>query len=129
MNIRRFIEDSLAERAYIRLLILQRQAGVIEEIARKILRARRAGRSVLASGKAGRGDVRIIRGDSARALEAVRQARKAGAVTIGFAGGNGGRLRKLVDVCLCVPSSKAAVVREGHAAVTRLLEDIVGSSL
>jgi D-sedoheptulose 7-phosphate isomerase len=47
------IEDGLAQSAYVKLLLLQRQAGVIEEIARALVRTLRAGRRVFLFGNGG----------------------------------------------------------------------------
>ncbi len=53
MNLRRKIEDGLAESAFVKLLLLQRQSAAIEEIARRLVRALRAGRRVFLFGNGG----------------------------------------------------------------------------
>jgi D-sedoheptulose 7-phosphate isomerase len=53
MNARRKIEDALAESAYVKLLLMQRQAGVIEEIGKALVRALRAGRRIYLFGNGG----------------------------------------------------------------------------
>jgi D-sedoheptulose 7-phosphate isomerase len=45
-----------------------------------------------------------VSGNSPNVIEAVRFAKEGGAVSIGCCGFDGGELRKLVDVCLHVPS-------------------------
>lgn len=183
------IEDALAQSAYVKLLLLQRQAGEIERIARALVRAFKAGRKVLLFGNGGsaadaqhiaaelegrfarerralpclalttntstltavgndygyertfarqveayarRGDAVIglsTSGNSPNVIEGVRAARRAGAVTIGFTNEHGGRLARLVDLCLKVPSRDTQRVQEGHIAVGHILCDLVESSL
>ena len=53
MDLRRKIEDSLAESAFVKLLLLQRQAGVIERIAKRLVRTLRAGRTIYLFGNGG----------------------------------------------------------------------------
>lgn len=53
MNARREIEGALARSAYIHLLCLQRQAEVIEEIGRTLVRTLRTGRRVFLFGNGG----------------------------------------------------------------------------
>jgi D-sedoheptulose 7-phosphate isomerase len=189
MNLRGKIEDSLAESAFVKLLLLQRQAGVIEEIGLALVRTLRAGRRVFLFGNGGsaadaqhiaaelearflrerralpvqalttnsstltaigndygyertfarqveayarRGDAAVgisTSGNSANVLEGVRQARKVGAVTVGLTNQKGGKLKRLVDHCLCVPSTDTQRVQECHIAVGHILCDIIESSL
>jgi D-sedoheptulose 7-phosphate isomerase len=53
MDFKRKIEDSLAESAFVKLLLLQRQADVIAEIARRLIRTLRSGRTVFLFGNGG----------------------------------------------------------------------------
>src|SRR5690349_6118425 len=55
-------------------------------------------------------------GNSPNVLRAVEAARTAGAVTVGFVGFDGGKLRELVDECLWVPTPNGAygVVESAH---------------
>jgi D-sedoheptulose 7-phosphate isomerase len=56
-------------------------------------------------------------GNSPNVLRAVEAARAAGAITVGFVGFDGGRLRDLVDECLWVPTPQGAygVVESAHS--------------
>jgi D-sedoheptulose 7-phosphate isomerase len=61
------------------------------------------------------GDVAIgisTSGTSENVIRGLMVARAAGAVTVGFAGENGGRLAELVDHRIFVPSSSTARVQE-----------------
>ncbi len=53
MDLRRKIEESLAESAFVKLLLLQRQAGVIEAIGRRLVRTLRAGGTIYLCGNGG----------------------------------------------------------------------------
>ena len=53
MKLRRRIEDGLAHSAYVKLLLLQKEAGVIEEIGRRLIRTLRRGKKILLFGNGG----------------------------------------------------------------------------
>jgi D-sedoheptulose 7-phosphate isomerase len=187
--VRALIEESLAESAFVKLLLAQRCRAEIERIAAALVKALRAGRSVWLLGNGGsaadaqhiaaelegrfrlerrglpagalttnsstltsvandlgydrvferqveahvrRGDVLIAistSGNSPNVLAAVKRAKKIGAVTVGFTNEKGGKLRGLVTLCLCVPSSDTQRVQEGHIAVGHVLCDVVERSL
>ena len=189
MDFKRRIEDGLSESAFVKLLLLQRQSGAIEAIAKRLIRTLKAGRTILLFGNGGSAadaqhiaaelEARFLRerralpchalttntstltaigndygyertfsrqveayarkGDSAIAistsgnspnvLEGVKAARKAGAVTIGFTNEKGGKLKGLVDRCLCVPSTDTQRVLECHLAVGHVLCGLIESSL
>ncbi len=56
-------------------------------------------------------------GNSANVLQAVQTANRAGASTVGLTGRSGGRLAKLVDVDLRVPSDIIEQVEDAHMIV------------
>lgn len=60
-------------------------------------------------------------GASPNVLAGVRAARRMGMRTIGFAGGDGGRLARLVDLAVIVPSRDTALVQECHITLGHLL--------
>lgn len=71
-----------------------------------------------------RDDVVVIisgSGNSANVLKAARFAKKKGAVTIGMTGFSGGKLRKLVDVCLHINSDQYGVIEDLHMAAGSIL--------
>lgn len=53
MNFRKKVEDSLAQSAFVKLLLLQRQSAVIEKIGTTLARVLKAGRSVYIFGNGG----------------------------------------------------------------------------
>ncbi len=68
-------------------------------------------------------------GNSPNVLEGVKSARKAGALTIGLTNESGGKLGKLVDLCLRVPSTDTQRVQECHITVGHILCDLVETAL
>lgn len=64
-------------------------------------------------------------GNSENVLAAVQPARERGALTIGLAGKDGGRLRELCEEILVVPSLATERIQEGHITVIHLLCDLV----
>lgn len=79
-----------------------------------------------------KGDVVIAistSGNSANVLEAVKRAKKAGAVTVGFTNETGGKLRGEVDHCLTVPSTDTQRVQECHIAVGHAVCEAVEATL
>ncbi len=53
MDAKKFIEDQLADSAYVKLLLLQRQSGVIEAIGRRLAATLKAGRRIYLFGNGG----------------------------------------------------------------------------
>lgn len=79
-------------------------------------------RQVLGLGQAG--DVFLAistSGNSANVVRALEAARARGIVTLGFAGGNGGRVAALCDHVLLAPSAWTPVVQQVHITAAHLL--------
>ena len=68
-------------------------------------------------------------GDSVNVLKAASAARQRGAKVVGMTGRDGGKLKQLCDVTLCVPADSSPPVQEGHLALLhvlcRLIEEAV----
>jgi D-sedoheptulose 7-phosphate isomerase len=60
-------------------------------------------------------------GNSPNVLQAMQVAREAGATSIGLAGGDGGRLRDLADICLVVPATSMQQIEDAHLVVLHAL--------
>jgi D-sedoheptulose 7-phosphate isomerase len=67
-------------------------------------------------------------GNSPNVLRALECARSRGMVTIGLSGQTGGKMRHLVDICLCVPSVSTARIQEAHILMVHILAGIVETS-
>jgi len=60
-------------------------------------------------------------GNSPNVLNAMRVARKAGAVSIGLTGFEGGLLRSLCNVCIIVPSDNMQIIEDLHLSIAHSL--------
>jgi len=79
-----------------------------------------------------KGDVAVgisTSGNSPNVLNGVVAAREKGAITLGFTGRNGGKLKDLVDICLCVPSDSTPRIQEAHITVWHAICEVVEQEL
>lgn len=60
-------------------------------------------------------------GNSPNVVKAAEYAKEIGAVTIGMTGFTGGKLRKLVDICLHIDSDQYGVIEDLHMAAGSIL--------
>jgi D-sedoheptulose 7-phosphate isomerase len=89
-------------------------------------------RQLLAQGEKGDALIGIsTSGNSSNLMAAFAKAKEMGIVTIGLAGGDGGRMKSagLVDFCLVVPTSSIHRVQECHVATYHILWDLVHTLL
>lgn len=68
-------------------------------------------------------------GNSPNVLEAVNMAHEKGLYVVGLLGGDGGRLKQLVDLPLVVPAADTARIQEVHGFIIHLWCDILESDL
>jgi D-sedoheptulose 7-phosphate isomerase len=87
-------------------------------------------RQVEAHGR--KGDVAVAistSGNSPNVLRGIEAARKCGLFTLGLSGATGGKMKDLVDLCLCVPSQSTGRVQEAHITVIQILCGIIEETL
>jgi D-sedoheptulose 7-phosphate isomerase len=78
------------------------------------------------------GDVAVglsTSGNSPNVVKGLQQARGLGIRTVGLAGGSGGQMAALCNVCICVPSSVTARIQEVHLAIGHILCGLVEDGL
>jgi D-sedoheptulose 7-phosphate isomerase len=68
-------------------------------------------------------------GDSPNVLLALRTARENGAITVGVAGFQGGKMKRLCDICAVVPSSNMQMIEDMHHAILHALCTVIGKRL
>ena len=68
-------------------------------------------------------------GNSANCLAAVEVAREQKVHTVAFTGASGGKLKDVVDVCLCVPSNDTPRIQESHITIGHIICDIIEIAL
>jgi D-sedoheptulose 7-phosphate isomerase len=118
----RYLEDRRALPA----LALTTDSSTLTAAANDLGFARVFARQVEAFGRPGDALVAIsTSGTSPNVIEAVREARARGLVTVGLTGAGGGELGPLVDHWLAVPSDHTPRIQEGHLVVEHLLCEIV----
>jgi D-sedoheptulose 7-phosphate isomerase len=74
------------------------------------------------------GDVAIgisTSGNSPNVLSALLAAKKMGLQTIAFTGSAGGKLRYVVDHCVCVPSTETPRIQECHILIGHIISELV----
>ncbi|RKY87720.1 phosphoheptose isomerase [candidate division KSB1 bacterium] len=87
-------------------------------------------RQVEAFGKSG--DVLIgisTSGNSENVVKAIIAAKKSGLFTIGLLGGNGGKLKEIVDLSIIIPSDRTTRIQEGHCVVGHILCKLIEKKL
>lgn len=78
------------------------------------------------------GDVAVgisTSGNSPNVIKGIFAAREKGAITVGFSGRSGGKLKEQVDVCLCVPSDSTPRIQEAHITVWHAICQVVEQEL
>jgi D-sedoheptulose 7-phosphate isomerase len=63
-------------------------------------------------------------GDSANVLAALSTAKKIGLHTVGLTGCTGGRLKNIVDHCICVPSIETPRIQECHILIGHIISEL-----
>lgn len=88
--------------------------------------------SRLLSGVGRKGDVLVglsTSGNSKNIVMAFEKAKELGIYTIGMTGQNGGQLKNISDICLCVPSEDTPRIQESHITIGHIICEIVEDSL
>ena len=68
-------------------------------------------------------------GNSPNVIEGINEAKRLGAITVGFTGATGGKLKGVVDILLTVPSEETPHIQEAHITVGHLVCYIVENEL
>jgi D-sedoheptulose 7-phosphate isomerase len=83
-------------------------------------------------GLGNKGDVLLAistSGNSPNVINAVEMAHKKGMKVIGFLGGNGGKLKAIVDLPITIPSSNVQRIQEAHITVAHIICELVEDKL
>jgi len=83
-------------------------------------------------GLAKKGDLLVAlstSGDSENVIAAVKQAKKMKVKTVSFTGGDGGKLAKLTDISLIIPSHNTARIQEAHITVGHAICQLVEENI
>lgn len=78
------------------------------------------------------GDVLIgisTSGNSLNVIRAIEAAKTKGAFTIGLTGQDGGKLKDVAHLCLCIPSHSTPRIQEAHITVIHIICELVEKAL
>ena len=64
-------------------------------------------------------------GNSVNVIKGVEAAKKLGALTTGLTGATGGKLGKVVDICIKVPSNNTPRIQEAHITIGHIICQLV----
>ena len=68
-------------------------------------------------------------GKSKNVIEALKEARKIGAKTVGMTGKDGGDIPQVCDIAIIVPSDKTAHIQEVHLALTHIMCELLDKKI
>ena len=68
-------------------------------------------------------------GNSSNVISGVKTAKKKNAIIIGLLGNKGGKLKKIVDIPIIVPSSSTPKIQEVHRVIYHIICDLVEKKL
>lgn len=68
-------------------------------------------------------------GNSPNVLNALRVARRMGAITVGIGGFQGGRMKELCDFCIVVPCDNMQIIEDLHVCISHALFTCIRSRL
>jgi D-sedoheptulose 7-phosphate isomerase len=83
-------------------------------------------RMVEAAGR--NGDVLIgisTSGNSPNVVRAMQKAKELGMLTVGFTGENGGKMKEICDVMICVPSDDTPRIQEAHILIGHIICQLI----
>lgn len=68
-------------------------------------------------------------GNSNNVIEALKECKNKGIITVGLTGKSGGKMKEFCDYCICVPSSETPRVQEAHILIGHIVCAVVEEEL
>lgn len=68
-------------------------------------------------------------GNSANVVEALKECKEKGIITVGLTGASGGKMAELCDYCIKVPSSETPRVQEAHILIGHIICAVVEEAI
>jgi len=116
----------LAERPGLPAIALSDNPSILTAVGNDLGYDHVFARQIEALGKAGDVAVAIsTSGNSPNVLRGISAASAQEMKTIGLSGKTGGKMRGMVEICLCVPSDAAPRIQEAHMLVGHIISGIV----
>ncbi len=125
-----FVNRYVTDRPAIPALALNTDSSILTSISNDSSFIHVFSRQIAALGK--RGDIAIAistSGNSPNIIEAVKQAKQLNMATIGLLGKDGGKLIRMVDNALIVPSTSTPRIQEVHIMIGHILCELVEEEL
>ncbi len=124
------VNKFLKERPALAAISLTTDTSALTSIANDVSFDHVFSRQIEALGE--KGDVALglsTSGNSPNVIEALKEARKKGLISVAFTGQGGGRISSLPDVLLDVPSSSTPRIQEVHLLLLHLLAEEIEKKL
>jgi D-sedoheptulose 7-phosphate isomerase len=83
-------------------------------------------------GLGNKGDVLVVistSGNSVNIIKAIEMGKSKGMNSVGFLGGNGGKIKPIVDQSVVIPSTNIQRIQEGHITVAHIICEVVEEEL
>ena len=83
-------------------------------------------------GLGNKGDVLVVistSGNSVNIIKAIEMGKSKGMNSVGFLGGNGGKIKSMVDQSVVIPSTNIQRIQEGHITVAHIICEVVEEEL
>ena len=125
-----FVSKFYFDRPGLASLALTTDTSIITAIGNDYGYEKLFSRQVQANGA--KGDVFIgisTSGNSANVIEALKECKSKGIITVGFTGQNGGKMAELCDFCIKVPSNETPRVQEVHILVGHIICAVVEEAI
>jgi D-sedoheptulose 7-phosphate isomerase len=75
-----------------------------------------------------KGDILIgisTSGNSPNVVSAMQKAKEIGMLTVGFTGKNGGKMKEICDLMICVPSDDTPRIQEAHILIGHIICQLI----
>lgn len=125
-----FVNRYVVDRPAIAAIALNTDSSILTSISNDSSFIHVFSRQLAALGK--RGDVAVCistSGNSPNIIEAVKQAKQLNMTTVGLLGKDGGKLLKMVDNALIVPSTSTPRIQEVHIMIGHIICELVEEEL
>ena len=125
-----FVSKFYFDRPALASQALTTDTSILTSIANDYGFERLFARQIQANGSAGDMFIAIsTSGNSGNIIEALKECKKKGIITVGLTGETGGKMAELCDYCIKVPSTSTPRIQESHILIGHIICSVVEESL